>query len=207
MASKKDLMKMIRLLMDSGMLAGSYGNMSVRGKGRIHITPSAIPYHRMSERDAATISYSGNVLSGVPSSEWRMHLAIYKARQDLNAIVHLHSPYSSVLAVMRKPARCLTEESIQLIGREIPVAKYHITGSEKLAEEVASKFSGSNAAIMANHGIVVGGRTWYEAYLAAMAAEKACMIEVLSGGKGKGIPERDVEELRRKFEEYRKRFL
>ena len=92
------------------MFAATSGNLSVfdRESGKIYITPGSFPYEKMTPEDIMAIDLDGNILEGKhsPSSEWRMHAAIYRTDKRVNAIVHTHSPYATAFAInhMRIPA-------------------------------------------------------------------------------------------------------
>ncbi len=206
---KRKLLDAIRELMERGLLFGSWGNLSIRKNDRIVITPSAIPYSRMKTRDISIIDLSGrHIAGGKPSSEWRMHAQIYKTL-EAKAIIHLHSPYATIFSLARKAVKCRTEDSIQVIGDSIPVARYFQTGTKDLAFEVAEKARKARAVIMANHGLVVHGRSMEEALYAAIIAEKTCMAEAFSRlvGRPKDIPAKDREGLKEKYRKYSGKLL
>lgn len=103
-----------------GLFAGTSGNLSIynSAKGEIYITPSSTPYETMQAEDIVTIDLEGHVLEGelLPSSEWRLHTAIYKARPDAGAVVHTHSPYATAYATMDKPIPIILVEMLPLSG-------------------------------------------------------------------------------------------
>ena len=212
MANEKRLIvKIARKMAEKGMLFGSWGNLSIFNGRHIAITPSAFPYECMKPSDIAVITMSGKQIEGKEkSTEWRMHAEIYRNTRH-RAVVHVHSPYASAFAVARKPVKCRTEDAIQLIGEKIPVTKYHMTGTKELAFSVveAMEKSSSNATIIANHGLVTAGRNLYEAWLAAIVAEKTCMVELLGKGIGrlKDIPARNRAGLKEKFRQYASRLF
>ncbi len=186
-------------IISSSMTVGSWGNISMRtDDGNIVITPSGKNYKKLKKEDLVVTDINGNVISGKfkPSSERLMHYEIYKKRNDVNAIVHTHASYSSILSVINEDLPVITEDVAMILGH-VKVAKYAITGSMDLALNVASALDNSNAAIMANHGAVAVGSDMERAYTAAQVLEKSCKIFVFSKiiGKLNVIPEDDVKRL------------
>ena len=87
-----------------GLSVGTSGNLSARHARGFCITPSAVPCHELSSEDMVLCGRDGCVLAGhlAPSSEWRLHAAIYAARAEVNAIVHAHSAYATAPASAQK---------------------------------------------------------------------------------------------------------
>ena len=208
---KKEIVRVAKMLLEKGMLFGSWGNISIFNGSKIAITPTAVPYEKMKASDIAVISLSGKQIEGrEKSTEWRMHAEIYRMGKH-RAVAHLHSPYASAFSVLRKRVKCRTEDAVQLIGESISVAPYHLTGTRDLAFAVAHSMEkhNSNAVIMANHGLVAAGRNLHEAWMTALVAEKACMIEAVASkiGRPKEIPKRERMALAEKFSEYSKKLF
>jgi L-fuculose-phosphate aldolase len=100
--------EMLRL----GLVSGTSGNVSARDGDRVLITPSALPYEEMEEDDVVTLSLDGAVLEGTrgPSSERRVHLAVYAARPDAGALVHSHSVHATAWSFLGEPLDTGTED-------------------------------------------------------------------------------------------------
>ena len=100
---KKHLVEMAKKAYADKMFAATSGNLYIydRENGRMYITPGSYPYEIMTPEDAMVIDLDGNILEGVhkPSSEWRMHAAVYRNDKTVNAIVHTHSPYATAFAI------------------------------------------------------------------------------------------------------------
>ena len=95
-----------------GINQGTSGNISLRHDNGMLITPTSVPYEAMQTEQIVFMNLDGSVEPGQrPSSEWRFHLDIFKARPEINAVVHAHPPYATTLAIM---------------GREIPAVHYMI---------------------------------------------------------------------------------
>jgi L-fuculose-phosphate aldolase len=115
--------------------------------------------------------YSGEWL---PSSEWRMHLAIYRARPEAQAVVHVHSTYATALSCLRKPIPAFHYMVAVAGGTDIPLVPYATFGTEELAGHVARGLTDRKACLMAHHGQVAMGPTL------AAALELAHEVEVLA---------------------------
>lgn len=159
------------------MFAATSGNLSVfdRESGKIYITPGSFPYEKMTPEDIMAIDLDGNILEGnhSPSSEWRMHVAIYRADKRVNAIVHTHSPYATAFAInhMRIPA--VLYEMVFFLGGDIPVAEGAIPGTPEVGENCVPVLKERNGCLMANHGALAVGDTLDRAYTRAVYIEDA----------------------------------
>ena len=115
--ARRHVVEMCRTMLDRGYLKGTEGNVSVRIPGRnlYAVTPSNYDYDKMRVEDVCIVDFSGKHVpddSGPamePSIEAGMHANIYRARDDVNAIVHTHQPYASALAFLRKEIPALTD--------------------------------------------------------------------------------------------------
>ncbi len=135
----------------------------------------------MTEEQVAVIDLKGNQLSGVkPSSEYRLHLAVYKARPEVKAIAHLHPPYSIVAsALLEGELPIITPEAELYLGR-IPIAPFRPAGTEELAEVTAEALRNADAVLMARHGIVTIGKSLREAFYKAELVEESAKLWYLS---------------------------
>ncbi len=189
----------------SGLVTGTWGNISaqVPGEGLVVITPSGIPYNKMKKTDLVVVDRDGNIVDGErrPSTELKMHLSIYRARQDAQAIVHTHSMFACAMAVAGRALPPILEEVVQLAGGEVPVARYARAGSAGLAAAVVEALGNGNAVLLANHGLVGLGRDVAEAYQVCVVVEKAAGVyawATLLGG-ARLIDPGEVQELRKLF--------
>ncbi|MFP3227670.1 MAG: class II aldolase/adducin family protein [Caldisphaera sp.] len=158
------------------------GNASIidRINNLIYISPTGVPRHKITNNDVSVIDINGKVIVGLPSSEWRMHLSIYKNVENAKGIVHAHPPY--LLALNRKGLKLdlnyLTETSLRVkCLQEIPLIN---PGTEELANAVgeAAKM-GCNAIILDNHGIVsYSNESIYHALEIVEAIEDLALIEL-----------------------------
>lgn len=159
------------------MFAATSGNLSIfdRETGRMYITPSSYPYDLMSEEDVMVIDLDGKVLEGEhrPSSEWRLHAAVYRAYGHVNAIVHTHSPYATAFAINNMTIPPVLYEVIYFLGGDIPCAQGAIPGTDAVGENCVKVLKGRNGCLMGNHGALAVGDTLPRAYTRAVYIEDA----------------------------------
>ena len=130
------LIKYGRKLVEAGLTKGTGGNLSVfdRASGRVAITPSGIDFFEIQPEDIVIMDLDGHVLEGnrVPSSEWAMHVMPYKYREDIDAVVHAHTMYATILSCLREDLPA-THYMIAVAGENVRVAEYATFGSMELA--------------------------------------------------------------------------
>jgi L-fuculose-phosphate aldolase len=161
----------------AGFAPSKSGNVSCRFADGALITPAGLPYAGMTPEDIVEIDPEGRVRSGSrePSSEWRFHLAIYRARPEVRAVVHTHSPRATALSCARKGIPAF-HYMIALAGApDIRCADYATFGTQELADNAVRALEGRKAVLLANHGVIATGATLDGAY--AIAAE----VENLAG--------------------------
>ncbi len=158
-----------------GLNQGTSGNISARLAGRMLITPTSIPYDTMKPSMLAAFPVDGEygVYEGprLPSSEWRFHLDIMKARPEVGAIVHTHSTFATVLGIARKPIPACHYMIAAFGGTDVRVADFAIYGTKELAENAVKALSGRTACLLANHGMIAVGRDLDEAMWRAVELE------------------------------------
>ena len=159
----------------AGINRGTSGNVSARlNEASLEgflITPTGMPYDAMSPDDIVAMTLDGGT-SGVrlPSSEWRFHRDLYRARSDINAIVHVHSPFATTLACMRRGIPAFHYMIAVAGGRDIRCAPYATFGSPVLAAHAVTAMADRRACLLANHGMIAAGSN--------LAAALALAIEV-----------------------------
>ncbi len=145
----------------TGLSPQMSGNVSARHGGAILITPSGIPYTALTPDDISEIALDGEVLAGphAPSSEWQMHAAIYEAFPDAGGIVHAHSDFATVLAVMKREIPPFHYMVAVAGGRNIRVADYATFGTAELARNAVAALQGRRACLLAYHGQIAFGES------------------------------------------------
>jgi len=182
-------------LVEEGLVAGTWGNISVRVSERIMaITPSGFDYLFMKASDIVMVDLeTGEATGGTPSTEKTLHAAIYRGRPEVNAIVHTHSMSVSTVAAARREVPPILDDLAQIVGPTLRVADYALPGSKKMGRTVMAALRGRMAALMANHGAIALGRTMGEALLCARIAEKGCRAFIESEFLGGATPLNRVE--------------
>jgi L-fuculose-phosphate aldolase len=197
-----DISRISRRLADKGLVSALDGNVSVRKDAKtVLITAGGKSKGEITPRDVVTVRMDGTVVSRVkrPSSELSMHLAIYRTRPDIKAVVHAHPPYATALAAS---GQCLSPnvlpEVILALG-VVPLVSYAMPSTEAVGAALAPHLATSHAALLANHGAVTWAQTLREAYLLMEKLEHAAQIEFLARllGGPLPLPEVDVAELMR----------
>lgn len=197
--AKKLIINTGKKLGEKNMSPATSGNISIRVDNNILITGSGTCLYELTEEDIVLMDTEGNVIEGnkKPSSEKHLHAKIYQMRNDLNAIVHCHSPYASTFAVCHKPlSRPIISENVFYFG-EIPLADYAMPSSDKLVENTAKFFDVHDAVLMANHGIIVGGKDLKDAYYKTETAEVYAQIylQSLMLGSPVDLSRQEIEEI------------
>jgi L-ribulose-5-phosphate 4-epimerase len=185
---KENLVDISRLSYSKKLFAGTSGNLSMydRENDVMIITPSSIPYEIMDVDDIMLMRLDGEILEGKnrPSSEWRMHAAIYKERPTVNAVIHTHSPYATSFAVNGETIPIILIEMIPFIGGAIPVAKFALPGTEDVGLEALKVLDESSVCLLANHGVLAIGDSLEQAHIRTIYAEDAAKIYSLAKSNG-----------------------
>lgn len=150
------------------LIQATWGNVSVRlDEERFLITPSGVDYDRIRPEEVVEVRVAdGDYPEGLhPSSERRLHQLIYQRRRDVGAVIHTHSAACQVFAACR--------QGLNAPGMDCPCAGYAVSGSKKLAENVAAVMAAHDGCVMANHGFVAAGDSLETALARAIEAEKA----------------------------------
>ena len=159
------------------------GNASARlSSDEILITPTSMPKVLIKPQSIVKIKLDGSVVSGGnPSSEWRMHVGIYRVRDDVKFVLHTHPPNILALTKAGLKIDLSLSEAISYVG-EITEVPYLRPGSSELADAVSKAISRRNvtAVILRNHGLVTVGSTPYEALNRAEVLENLAYITLLS---------------------------
>ncbi len=198
---KQHLVDMAKKAYADKMFAATSGNLSIydRETGRMYITPGSYPYEIMTAEDVMVIDLDGNILEGPhkPSSEWRMHTAVYRNDERVNAIVHTHSPYATAFAINNMKIPVVLYEIVFFLGGDIPVAEGAIPGTDAVGENCVKVLKDRYGCLMGNHGALAIGDTLERAYTRAVYIEDAAKAYsiALSHGPVKVIESSDVNKI------------
>jgi len=180
------------------LVLGTWGNISMRvpGEDCFAITPSGVDYNAIKAEGVAILDMEGRVIDGnmKPSIEWPMHLAVYRNREDVNAVVHTHSTYCTAMAIARKPIPAAAEDMVQIVGGDVRVSKYYLPGSPELGKAAVEALVGRNAVILANHGCLAAGNSLKETMKIAQIVEKSAQATILAQIMG-GVVELKQDEI------------
>ena len=178
---KEKIANACHLLHSIGLICGASGNISIRVKDKILLTPSGRNKALVTPEEITTTDIKGNLLEGSkPTSELPMHLAIYKTCKDVNAIVHAHPPWtlSVTMAGMALEPNLLVESALFL--KNIPLIEYFPPGSKELATAVASRAKDSCVMVLLRHGAVSYAPTLDKAIEYMEYLEHLAKVHILS---------------------------
>jgi L-fuculose-phosphate aldolase len=174
-ALRNAILEKARWMNAAGLNQGTSGNISARHGDKMLITPTSIPYERMTADMIAAFPIEGEygAYEGprLPSTEWRFHLDIMKERPEVNAIVHTHSTFATVLAIMRKPIPACHYMIAAFGGNDVRVGDYATYGTKELADNALKALKDRKACLLANHGMIATGRDLEEAMWRAVELE------------------------------------
>lgn len=193
----------------SGLSPGRAGNVSVRFGGGMLITPTGLSYEEIGPKDIVFVARDGAVpgKQRKPSSEWQFHLAAYRQRPDMGAVVHTHSMHAVVLACAGRSIPAFHYMVAVAGNTDIPVMPYATFGSEQLASNVARGLADRQACLLAHHGAITLGKTLPEALELAREVEVLAeqYTKVLSIGPPIVLPESEMQIVLERFKSYGQR--
>ncbi len=205
---RAEIIARCRELDRTGLNRGSSGNVSARDGDALLITPSAVPSDQL--EPAMIVRMPLDPDDGrwegprKPSTEWRFHRDLMRARPEIGAIVHTHAPFSTVLAIARKPIPAIHYMMAAFGGPDIRCAAYACYGTAALSEAVVAAMEGRNSCLMANHGMLAAGpdltrATWLAHELEALAHQ---YFHVLQIGGGHLLTDEELAETSKGFASY-----
>jgi len=194
-------------LVKAGLTKGTGGNLSIfdRKNGHVAITPSGIDFFEIQPEDIVIIDVDGNVIEGnrTPSSEWAMHVMPYKYRDDIDAVIHAHTMYATVMACLRQELPA-THYMIAVAGENVRVAEYATYGSPELAQNAFEAMKDRKAVILANHGILTGANDLLNAFNIVEEIEYCSEVYVKARSIGSPVvlPPEEMTLMAEKFKTY-----
>ena len=203
---RQDIINVCKRLRSDGYIFGTWGNASIRLEdGDILLTPSRVDYDVMRPEDLVVLGPDGNRVSGtcVATSERELHLGIFRARQDVNAIIHTHSTYAMAVAAIDGGIPPISEEMCQLIGGGIPLTEFFVPSEHhsNLSTAVVDAIGDKNALLIRNHGVICCGKSLGEAEICCHVTEKSSQmyLALLSSGQIINNIERKYIEMERQY--------
>lgn len=156
-----------RKMIDQALVKGTGGNLSIcnREKNLVAISPGGMDYYRVQPEDVVVIDLDGKVIESVqkPSSEIEMHLALYRNRPDISAVIHTHSLCAAAVSCLRTGIPAV-HYLVGFAGRDVRCADYATYGTLALADNALKAMTDRNAALLANHGLIAGADSLESAY-------------------------------------------
>lgn len=190
-----------------GLIRGTAGNVSVRHQNDMLITPSGIPYDRLSADMIVTVPISGDVHSPgaphKPSSEWRMHRDILRGRPADGAVIHTHSVYATALSMLRDEIPA-AHYMIAAFGGAIRCTAYAPFGTQELADLVVEGLRDRHGVLLGQHGMVVTGRDLGQAMWRAVELETLAKMYVIARSIGQPhiLPDEEIALTVERFKSY-----
>jgi len=197
---RKSIIEHCRWMNDHGLNQGTSGNISVRHGEGILITPSGIAYDEMTPEMIAQMPFGPDYGSwqgaNKPSTEWRFHLDITRARPDINAIVHTHSIFATTIAMTRRDIPACHYMIAAFGGHDIRCTPYVRFGTKELSELALKALDSRMGCLLGSHGMIALGETLEKAMWRAVELEtiaKQFYHSLLIGGSVL-LTEREVDE-------------
>lgn len=170
--TRQSIIDACRRMNTLGINQGTSGNISVRHGDGMLVTPTSLPYDHMQPEDIVYMHGDGTPEGRrQPSSEWRFHLDILRARPDVQAVVHAHPPYCTSLSILEKPIPPIHYMVAVAGGSDIRCAPYATFGTEELSANALQALTDRKACLLAHHGMIATGGTLDKAMWLAVEVE------------------------------------
>jgi len=203
--ARQSIVEAVKFLEDKGLNHGSAGNVSLRLGDDLLITPTGGRGSTMKPEDIVRLALDGTVKGeGIASSEWRFHTGILGRRPDAHAVVHTHADCCVALSCLRKPIPAFHYMIASFGGNSVPCSKYEPFGSKALADVAVEAIEGHYACFLANHGMIVTGRSLKHAIDLTVKLETLARQYILARQAGEPVLLGDAEmaEVHRRYGTY-----
>ncbi len=195
---REQLVRFARQMITTGLVRGTSGNISTREPAAAEalVTPSGVDYDTMTPDAVVLVDLEGRpVHAGFkPSVDTPIHVAIYRARPDVGAVIHTHSPYAAAFSTLGREIPPLISESAGYLGGAVRVMHYVPPARTDTGDDVAQGLGGDRAILLPNHGVVAVGENLKKAFGAAMAVEESAHVAyiALQLGEPRLVPDAEV---------------
>lgn len=207
-ALRRQLLEVSLQMQEFGFNRGTSGNASVRLGSGFLITPSALPVSAMTAGSMIEMDMTGHVRQqgGRPSSEWRLHRDILVGRSEIGAVLHMHSPFATTLACLRRNIPAVHYMIAAAGGKDIRCAPYSLFGEQTLSDDALHALTGRKACLLANHGMVALGTDLQEALAVAVEVESVCELywRALQVGEPFVLTDQEMQAVSDKFVDYKR---
>jgi L-fuculose-phosphate aldolase len=188
---KKVVLEAAKKMLAKGLVVGTSGNISLRlpsedKRQLLAITPSARYYDLLGVDDIQILDFQGQTVEGSlhPSIETNLHIGIYLARKNINAIIHTHSVFASAVSATGRDIPPIMSDQVAFLGGEIRLSEHALSGSPEQTSGVLAALADRNAVLLPNHGAIGIGRTMRDAFTACELVEKTARIYLLALSAG-----------------------
>jgi L-fuculose-phosphate aldolase len=170
-ALRQEMVATCRAMDAKGINQGTAGNLSLRHGDGFLITPSSLPYDVMQPEDIVEMGWDGTYVGRRPSSEWRFHRDILKARPDVDVVLHCHSLYATSVACHHRTIPAFHYMVGVMGGTTLRCARYATFGTQALSDAALEALEGRKACLLGQHGQIALGKTFDAALWMAIEVE------------------------------------
>ena len=194
-------------LLSEGLTNGTAGNVSIfnREKGLVAISPTGVNYSELTPEMISVVDLNGKLIEGLkPSSELEMHMILYRNREDVNAVIHTHPVYITVLACLREDLPAIDYMIAVTGATKVRCAEYASYGTKELAENAYKAMGSSLAVILANHGLTTAGKDIANAFNITVQVEYISNLYIKARNIGEPIilPDNEMNSMLERFKTY-----
>ncbi len=204
-ALRESMVAAAQKLVATGLNRGTSGNIGARLGDGLLVTPSGVPVDAMTASGMVALDFAGQSTSNIkPTSEWRLHRDILAARPEVNAVVHTHATYATVLACQHLDIPPFSYMIAAAGGDTIRCAPYALFGTQALSDNTVTALKNRKACLLAHHGMVALGHNLDEALSLAIEVESLCeqYWRVLQLGEPKILSDAQMQEVIEAFKGY-----
>ena len=194
-------------LLSEGLTNGTAGNVSIfnREEGLVAISPTGVNYSELTPEMISVVDLDGKLIEGLkPSSELEMHMILYRNRGDVNAVIHTHPVYTTVLACLREDLPAIDYMIAVTGATKVRCAEYASYGTKELAENAYKAMGSSLAVILANHGLTTAGKDIANAFNITVQVEYISNLYIKAKNIGEPIvlPDNEMNSMLERFKTY-----
>ncbi len=194
-------------LLSEGLTNGTAGNVSIfnREEGLVAISPTGVNYSELTPEMISIVDLDKKLIEGLkPSSELEMHMILYRNREDVNAVIHTHPVYTTVLACLRQDLPAIDYMIAVTGATKVRCAEYASYGTKELAENAYKAMGSSLAVILANHGLTTAGKDIANAFNITVQVEYISNLYIKARNIGEPIilPDNEMNSMLERFKTY-----
>ena len=194
---RQQLVTLARQMLALGLVTGTAGNLSGRlpGEEVVLVTPSGVDYETMRPEDLVAVDLDGKPVGNLlkPSVDTMNHVAIYRARSEVGAVLHTHSPYAAAFSTLHREIPPLITEAAGYLGGAVRVMEYVPPATPEQASRVAAGLGKDRAVLLPNHGVMAVGENPRKAFHAAVSVEESARVAFIALQLGEPVEVSDSE--------------